>query len=131
VQCIYSNLNLSLGDNISLDRYLPWSFLVHDRLWNLIPTVQSVNSAKSNNIPSTDRYFNKFIEVQHLGLVVSYENTSEKQWNKYIESYLTDLKISDKNKLLDLEIISSAYKTTVLPLISLATNQGFRANWFY
>ncbi|MBD2364928.1 hypothetical protein H6G36_27840 [Anabaena minutissima FACHB-250] len=130
VHCIYSNLVLTT-DNLSIDHYLPWSFVAHDQLWNLIPTIPSVNSSKSNNIPSIDKYFTKFIELQYIGLTISYENLPEKLWNKYIESYLTDLKISDKNKLLDLNAISSAYTNTVLPIVSLATTQGFMADWSY
>ena len=129
-RCIYSNLILNT-DNLSLDHYLPWSFVAHNQLWNLIPTIPSVNSSKSNNIPSVDKYFMKFVELQHVGLTISYEHLSEKQWDKYIESYLTDLKISDKNNLLDLDILHSAYKSTVLPLLSLAAGQGFMADWSY
>lgn len=130
VHCIYSNLVLTT-DNLSLDHYLPWSFVAHDQLWNLIPTIPSVNYSKSNNIPSIDKYFAKFIEIQYIGLTISYEYLPERLWNKYIESYLTDLKISDKNNLLDLGIISSAYTNTVLPLVSLAATQGFMAGWSY
>lgn len=129
-RCIYSNLILNT-DNLSLDHYLPWSFVAHDQLWNLIPTIPSVNSSKSNNIPSVDKYFMKFVGLQHVGLTISYEHLSERQWNKYIESYLTDLKISDQNNLLDLDILNSAYRNTVLPLLSLATTQGFMADWSY
>ncbi|MBE9212635.1 hypothetical protein IQ247_07880 [Plectonema cf. radiosum LEGE 06105] len=130
VNCIYSNLVLTT-DNLSLDHYLPWSFVAHDQLWNLIPTIPSVNSSKSNNIPSVDKYFIKFVELQHIGLTISSEHLSERQWNKYIESYLTDLKISDKNNLLDFKILNSAYRNTVLPLLSLAATQGFMTGWLY
>ncbi len=130
VRCIYSNIILTT-DNISLDHYLPWSFVAHDQLWNLIPTIPSVNSSKSNNIPSVDKYFAKLVELQYVGLTVSYNYLPEQLWNKYIESYLTDLRISDKNNLLNLDSIRSAYTNTVLPLISLATTQGFIAGWSY
>lgn len=130
IHCIYSNLVLT-RDNLSIDHYLPWSFVAHDQLWNLIPTIPSVNSSKSNNIPSVDKYFIKFVELQHIGLTISYEYLSERQWNKYIESYLTDLKILDKNNLLDLDILNSAYQNTVLPLLSLAATQGFMTGWLY
>lgn len=48
--CIYSGSKLK-ADEFSLDHFLPWSFVAHDQLWNLIPTTNSVNSSKSNNIP--------------------------------------------------------------------------------
>ena len=130
LKCIYSGLAIA-PDNISLDHYLPWSFVAHDQLWNLIPTIPSVNSAKSDNIPSTNIYFDKFIEIQHLGLTISSKQMSEKHWHKYIDSYLIDLRIADKNNLLDLEKLRQAYESTVSPLISLATTQGFKADWSY
>ncbi|BAZ03644.1 HNH endonuclease domain-containing protein [Calothrix sp. NIES-3974] len=129
VRCIYSNLVLTT-DNLSLDHYLPWSFVAHDQLWNLIPTIPSVNSSKSNNIPSIDQYFQKFIELQYLGLTISNNLMNENQWNKYIEPYLADLKI-DRNNLLNIIILRKAYESTVIPLISLAINQGFVADWLY
>ncbi|MDR9895275.1 hypothetical protein G7B40_011960 [Aetokthonos hydrillicola Thurmond2011] len=129
-RCIYSNLVLTT-DNISLDHYLPWSFVAHDLLWNLIPIIPSVNSSKSNNIPSVDKYFHKFIELQHLGLTVSKNKMTDQEWNKYIESYIADLKITDRNNLLDYKILTIAYSNTVLPLVSLAINQGFSGNWYY
>lgn len=130
VKCIYSNVILTT-ENISLDHYLPWSFVAHDQLWNLIPTLPSVNSSKSNNIPSVNKYFDKLVELQYIGLTVSYNHFPEQLWNKHIESYLTDLRISDKNNLLNLDSIRSAYTNTVLPLVSLAATQGFMANWSY
>ena len=56
-------------DSISLDHYLPWSFVAHDQLWNLIPTTPSVNSSKSNNIPA-ENYFSDFVKLQHQGLTM-------------------------------------------------------------
>lgn len=113
---------------------MPWSFVAHDLLWNLIPTTKSVNSSKSNNLPS-DQYFNDFIKLQHLGLTVSYqyylEHHKQKTWEKLIESFFSELKINNTNDLLKLEILHNAYKIVFNPLISLATNQGFTANWSY
>ncbi len=54
INCIYSNAILK-KESLSLDHYLPWSFVAHDQLWNLIPTIPSVNSAKSNNISTVGR----------------------------------------------------------------------------
>ncbi|MEA5561301.1 HNH endonuclease domain-containing protein [Planktothrix agardhii] len=134
IQCIYSKVKLN-KDNISLDHYLPWSFVAHDQLWNLIPTTQSVNSSKSNNLPSTNQYFENFIKLQHLGLTVSCQyfkqNSKQKTWEKYTEPFISELKISNTDDLLDLEKLTNAYKITLNPLIALAKNQGFSSNWVY
>ncbi|WZF18959.1 HNH endonuclease domain-containing protein [Nostoc sp. UHCC 0302] len=129
IECIYSKVKLD-KDEISLDHYLPWSFVAHDQLWNLIPTTKSVNSSKSNNLPDED-YFKAFVELQHIGLNIAYANISRNQWLKYTESFVSELKVSQTEDLLNLEVLSKAYKITTLPLISLATMQGFSANWVY
>ena len=129
IKCIYSEVQLN-KDEISLDHYLPWSFVAHDQLWNLIPTTQSVNSSKSNNLPS-QIYFADFINLQHLGLSVSHQNISENNWLKYTEAFVSDLKVNQVDDLLNLEILTNAYETNLQPLITLASNQGFSANWVY
>lgn len=129
IKCIYSKVKLDKY-NISLDHYLPWSFVAHNQLWNLIPTTNYVNSSKSNNLPS-DEYFKSFVELQHIGLTIAYENISNNQWLKYTESFVSDLKVSQADDLLNLEVLSKAYEITTIPLISLATMQGFSPNWVY
>jgi len=129
INCIYSKVKLD-KNNISLDHYLPWSFVAHDQLWNLIPTTQAVNSSKSNNLPSF-QYFDEFVKLQHLGLNISYQNISQNQWCKYTEPFVSELKVNQYDDLLNINILINAYESTVKPLISLATNQGFSANWIY
>src|SRR5690606_225689 len=33
---------------LSIDHFLPWSFVAHDLIWNLHPVEKSINSKKSN-----------------------------------------------------------------------------------
>jgi hypothetical protein len=129
ISCIYSNKIIS-EDDPSLDHYLPWSFVAHDHLWNLIPTRNEVNASKSNNIPSSV-YFEKFITMQHLGLLVSHERLSEKIWHKYIESYMLALKLPNIDALLDIQSLRNAYKEMINPLICIAQIQGFSHDWIY
>ncbi len=129
IKCIYSKLKLD-KDKISLDHYLPWSFVAHDQLWNLIPTTQCVNSSKSNNLPS-QIYFSDFVDLQHLGLTISYQKISKNKWIKYIEPFVSDLKIHQPEDLLDKIILTNAYEKNLQPLITLASNQGFSSNWVY
>ena len=129
LKCIYSQVELD-KDKISLDHYLPWSFVAHDQLWNLIPTTQSVNSSKSNNIPA-EKYFQDFVKLQHKGLVIYAHNNSRKKWLNCVEDYVAELKVSQPDDLLDLNIISKAYIKTIKPLTSLAQIQGFNQNWVY
>ena len=129
IKCIYSQIELD-KDNISLDHYLPWSFVAHDQLWNLIPTTSSVNSSKSNNIPA-EKYFTDFVKLQHQGLTIYAQNNSERKWLNYAEDYIAELKVSQADDLLNFEIINNAYQATIKPLVYLATIQGFKQNWIY
>ncbi len=129
INCIYSNHFISPLSKFHLDHYLPWSFVAHDQPWNLIPIVPEVNSSKSNHIP-VDEYFAKFVSLQYLGLSISQNIMGKKQWINYVEPYLLDLKVNDINSLLNLKILKSAYESTLNPLISIATRQGF-SRWSY
>ncbi|RZL47086.1 MAG: hypothetical protein EOP00_12990 [Pedobacter sp.] len=65
VRCIYSN-ELITKDNMSLDHFIPWSYIAHDQLWNIIPTIKKINSAKGNSLPSLSHYLDEFCKLQYL-----------------------------------------------------------------
>ncbi len=129
LRCIYSGELLQL-DNLSLDHYLPWSFVTHDLLWNLIPTSRQVNSSKSDNLPAKD-YFDPFVAIQHSGLTITHQNMTSKTWNKYIEPFISELRIIDKDDLLNFDKLRCAYEAVVLPQVNLAISHGFTPNWTY
>ena len=129
LQCIYSQQTIS-PSNISIDHYIPWSFVAHDQLWNLIPTVPEVNSSKSNNLPS-ESYFRNFVKLQHVGLTSARASMTEKQWIKQVEPYISDLRMNNKEDLLEIEKLCNAYDELINPLVALASNQGFRNGWMY
>lgn len=125
LRCIYSDQIIQ--DDFSLDHYLPWTFVAHNQLWNLIPVPKSVNSSKSNKLPS-DRYFDKFIQVQHLGLTIVDTHVGGAKW---AESYILDLGFSSKDELLVLENLRRQYNLKIKPLVALAISQGFEGDWVY
>ena len=47
-----------------VDHFIPWSFVMNDELWNLMPMDSSLNSAKSNKLPKWDPFFMIFAENQ-------------------------------------------------------------------
>ena len=49
-----------------VDHFIPWSFVMNDELWNLMPMDSSLNSAKSNRLPKWDPFFSRFAENQFL-----------------------------------------------------------------
>lgn len=64
VQEIYSGKILTEKD-ISIDHFVPWSYVAHDEMWNLNPTTKSINSSKSNNLPDWDTYFEKLARQEY------------------------------------------------------------------
>ena len=40
-----------------VDHFIPWSFVMNDELWNLMPMDSSLNSSKSNRLPKWEPFF--------------------------------------------------------------------------
>ena len=49
-----------------IDHFIPWSFVMNDELWNLMPMDSSLNSSKSNRLPQWDPFFRRFSENQYV-----------------------------------------------------------------
>ena len=49
-----------------IDHFIPWSFVMNDELWNLMPMDSSLNSSKSNRLPKWDPFFKRFSENQYI-----------------------------------------------------------------
>lgn len=49
-----------------VDHFIPWSFVMNDELWNLMPMDSSLNSAKSNRLPKWDPFFMRFARNQYI-----------------------------------------------------------------
>lgn len=127
INCLYSGKHLS-GTNFDLDHYVPWSFVGHDNIWNLIPVYSSVNSSKGDSLPD-DRYFNDLIGAHHKALIVR-EQYFPRKWQNLIESYISDLKLPAAD-LTDRDKLCRAYHTFIPPLIDLAKANRFKAGWTY
>ncbi|MEZ7890505.1 MAG: HNH endonuclease domain-containing protein [Candidatus Wallbacteria bacterium] len=122
---IYSNTIIT-PDNLSIDHFIPWSFVLHDELWNLIPTKKNINSSKSDNLPDLNLYLEKFCEMQFLAISISIENKFPK---KELESYVNiGLDLTKTN--LNLIEFNQRLHETIKPLHQLAFNQGFMI-WRY
>ena len=49
-----------------VDHFIPWSFVMNDELWNLMPMDSSLNSSKSNRLPKWDPFFIRFAKNQFI-----------------------------------------------------------------
>ncbi len=43
-----------------VDHFIPWSFVMNDELWNLMPMDSSLNASKSNHLPRWNPFFQRF-----------------------------------------------------------------------
>lgn len=127
IRCIYSGMKL--GHGYDLDHFLPWRFVAHDQLWNLIPADSRANSSKSDQIPS-DIYIDRLAETQRAALSIARDNMSDEKWAKKVEPYITDLYVTPEESL-DCEKLKIAYHKTLKPLMSIAEQQGFQRGWTY
>lgn len=127
--CIYSKQIIN-EKNFSLDHFIPWTFVAHNQLWNLIPTPKPVNSSKSNNLPSLSKYFEEYVSMQHRGLSIYRKIVEPQTWRKVIEPYQLDLGMTP-DKILNINLLRENIKKTIYPLAAIASNMGFSENWEY
>lgn len=126
--CIYSEAKLCKG-NISLDHFLPWTYVCHDRIWNIVPTIGPVNSSKGNRLPSIEKYLDRFIETQYQAIKVNSINNSE--WPKLESELILDLGLSTKAELFEERKFEIQLRNTIVGQYKLATQLGFSQNWIY
>ena len=65
VKDVFTGEVVKAGD-YDVDHFIPWSFVMNDELWNLMPMDSSLNSAKSNRLPRWDPFFSRFAANQFL-----------------------------------------------------------------
>lgn len=56
--------NKPIENDYDIDHFIPWSFVMNDELWNLIPMDSSLNSSKSNRLPDWN-FFKRFALNQY------------------------------------------------------------------
>ena len=126
VHCIYTD-KLLYPQEYDLDHFIPWSFVSHDLLWNLIPSDGSINSSKNNKLPALDFYLPKLAEMQHRALqTVINANKSPKLLEDYVSLGYTARELSDMSS----ERFREVYERTFNPICQIAQNMGFEI-WKY
>lgn len=112
--------NQPLAASFSIDHFIPWSFVHHDQIWNLIPTTRSINSSKSDGLPLLDKYLEGFCSIQYKAFKTSIQY---QEVQKVVEDYfLLDKKITTN---VDFDTFVSVLRSNIIPLHQIAVNQGF------
>lgn len=126
VRCLYTN-KLLVEREYDLDHFIPWSFVSHDLLWNLMPADSSINSSKSNKLPDLNLYLPKLAETHQAALRINLEKGKQ---DKLLEDYLslgfTPQEIVQMNQ----ERLLDCFSQTFTPMNQIALNMGFES-WKY
>ena len=118
---------------LSIDHFVPWSYVASDELWNLIPTVKSVNSSKSNNLPDWKVYFSSLAKTEYDAYCLTNEDAKAKQlFEKCSRENLNseDIRFRLYRPGQSREHFTGQLEEIMLPVYESARNMGFR-EWTY
>ena len=120
----FNDVNYNKYGVLSIDHYIPWSFVLHDQMWNLVPTFKNINSKKSDNLLQYDTYIDRFCEMQYEAFCfVVHENRKNQ-----LEEYGQVLKVNNLKKFKQEnreEEFVKRMKQEIGPVYGVAVNQGF------
>ena len=138
----FSESTIEQYGSFSLDHFLPWSFVLHDEVWNLLPSFKNINSSKSNDLPSLEIYLKDYCNLQYdlFSFIRDYPhgNKAIKEMKKIMEDYLHIMPAGNafSNHLKQVEQQRAWYqigedkfkdclRETIEPLYQIAYNQGY------
>lgn len=119
---------------LSIDHFIPWSYVAHDELWNLCPVTKRINSQKSDSLPNWDKYFIRLCDQQYL------MRTLAKSTDKTFELFRACLKnnMNDDKLRYDLyekevsrEEFINMMEKEIIPIYRAAQNTGFKSSYIY
>ncbi len=115
ISCIYTGEKLTVG-NYAMEHFIPYNFVSHDLIWNLIPADKCFNSSKSDKLPPLEKYFNSFFDLQKTAVEIV---KSKNPKSKLLEDYLTIFPDLDRS------FSKEKFREIIQPLITIASNNGF------
>ncbi|MBP3884466.1 MAG: hypothetical protein J6D54_05965 [Olsenella sp.] len=110
---------------MSIDHFIPWSFVLHDEPWNLAPMFRDTNSSKGNQLPDVGAYLRPLCDQQFDALTTL--RGRGRRHRRVLESYSTiDPHVWEYDRTdAARESFARSVSRVVLPLHQIATNQGF------
>lgn len=115
IDCIYTGKKLTI-ENYDVEHFVPYSFVSHDQIWNLLPSDKSFNITKSNKLPIMHKYFKSFYAIQKTAFgIYQHKRPNDKIFQEYL--YI--------NPNLNEKITEQKLFDVVNPLITIAHNNGF------
>ncbi len=125
--------NEILTTDMSIDHFVPWSYVAHDELWNLHPTTKSINSSKSNCLPDWDIYFPELAKLEYLSYQMMWENEAvHSEFEKCGREHLNNVDIRHKlyRQGQTFTEFENYLEEIVQPVYQSAKNCGFES-WVY
>ncbi len=127
---IYGGLCLN-PNQISIDHFVPWSYVAHDEFWNLTPTTRQINSSKSNNLPDWNRYFPVLSKIEYASYEMMWQYSQvHDAFEQCVGDHLNNDEIRQKlyRKGLSETEFSNQLENVLLPVYQSAKNMGY-PNW--
>lgn len=87
---VFKNSPIVKG-NYDVDHFIPWSFVMNDELWNLMPMDSTLNSSKSNKLPKWDPFFKRFASNQFILYSMIHNDRKPEIRKKYESCYRNNL----------------------------------------
>lgn len=117
-------------EDISIDHFIPFSYVSSDEFWNLNPTTRSINSSKSNNLPSWERYFKPLVDIEYQSYSLIHRYPSirelfEKTGKSHFSSLAIKEKLYNKNGL-EKSTFERILAQILEPEYKAAFNSGFK-----
>ncbi|MBR3201522.1 MAG: HNH endonuclease [Mogibacterium sp.] len=132
VRDIYSGVELNTR-GLSIDHFVPWSYVASDELWNLIPTEKSINSSKSNNLPDWDKYFSRLAHAEYNAyLFTGNDERASMLFEKCAKENLNNEEVRYRlyKQGQTEQHFTNQLEELLLPIYESARNMGFR-KWTY
>ncbi len=119
--------------SISVDHFVPWQYVAHDELWNLHPTTKSINSCKSNSLPSWEKYFITLGNLEYRAYELKTQNELvAHEFNKIAPYHLNNQEV--RNQLyqggLSRDSFVERLDHVIRPVYESAQTMGFK-EWVY
>lgn len=118
---------------LSIDHFVPWSYVAHDEFWNLHPTTRSINSRKSNHLPEWESYFPLLCEQEYMSYEMMWNyDAVHREFEQCARDHLNNAEIRYRlyRKGLSETEFKEQLKDVIEPVYHAAKNSGF-GNWVF
>lgn len=125
-------MELLKAQDMSIDHFVPWSYVTHDEFWNLHPTTSGINSSKSNYLPDWGIYFPRLCQLEYFSYQMMEKEIVSHAFEECAREHLNSDEIRGRmyRRGQSAEEFSRALEEVVQPVYQSAKNCGF-CSWIY